>query len=69
MLLAENLPVILLLAVAWAEARSAEILRYGEPLPAAERELATRMGVGSPDKIRLQLVSRLARLATFWLCT
>lgn len=59
MTLVENLPKILPLAVAWAEARSAEILRHGEPLTPAERDLATRMGVSVPDKIRLQLVDRL----------
>lgn len=59
MTLAENLPRILPLAVAWAEVRSAEILRHGETLTPAERDLAVRMGVADSDRIRLQLVDRL----------
>jgi hypothetical protein len=51
-----DLNAILPATIAWAEARSAEILRFGEPLWPEERRLAERVGVRAPDRIRLALV-------------
>jgi hypothetical protein len=53
------LPQITPLAIAWAQARSAEILKIGESLTPREIELASQMGVNRPELIRLQMVDRL----------
>ena len=47
------------LAIDWARARSAEILKIGESLTPTEIELANQMGVNRPELIRLQMVERL----------
>jgi hypothetical protein len=57
----EALPTIVPLAVTWAKERSAEILLNGEPLTVGEYELAKRMGVSQPERIRIQMVDRLPR--------
>lgn len=55
----EALPIIVPLAVSWAKERSADILVKGAPLTAEECELAERMGVSQPERIRVQMVDRL----------
>lgn len=53
------LPLILPIAVRWAEGREAEILRNGIPLPDDQTAIARRMGVSHPEKIRLLKVSTI----------
>ena len=59
MFLPEALPLILPKAVAWACEREREIMECGELLAPAERDLAIRMGVSSPGRVRLRIVERL----------
>jgi hypothetical protein len=51
-----HLPQLTALAVAWAERISDHILASGSPLSGAERAIASRVGVASPDKVRVLLV-------------
>ena len=55
----EALPTIVPLAVSWAKEHSAAIHSEGEPLTVEEYELANRMGVSQPQRIRIQIVDRL----------
>lgn len=57
--LKEVLPSLLPATIDWAETQSAEILRSGEKLSASERQLALRVGVKDPDRIRLALVDQV----------
>lgn len=57
--LQSELPSLLPRAVAWAKARSTEILATGEPLSATDITLATAVGVTRPEKIRVLSVSAL----------
>jgi len=50
-----NLDSLLPKAIAWAESYSELIRRCGEPLTERETELAIRMGVSNPQKIRILL--------------
>ena len=54
--LASNLPSILPLAVEWAIERSQEIQRLGVSLSTANIELAKRVGVSSPENIKVMEV-------------
>ena len=53
------LPRILPRAIAWAEARSAEIVADGVPLSDIERRLAHLSGVYRPELVRLSEVARI----------
>ncbi|SMC27856.1 hypothetical protein SAMN02745857_02997 [Andreprevotia lacus DSM 23236] len=57
--LATSLPALLPQAIAWASAREAEILASGIALTDAELDLARRVGVQAPERIRLALVERV----------
>jgi hypothetical protein len=53
------LPVLLPRAIDWANARSNEILAYGEPLTATGLRLAAAVGVANASRIRVCTVSAL----------
>lgn len=57
--LQSELPSLLPRTIAWAKARSAEILATGEPLLSTDITLATAVGVSHPEKIRVLSVSAL----------
>lgn len=57
--LAAALPLLAPKAVAWAEQRASEILAHGVALTDHGLVLASQVGVGNPEKIRLQFVPRL----------
>ena len=57
--LATELPKLLPLAIAWAEARSDEVAVHGVPLTAARLRLARSVGVQRPEAIRISEVHRL----------
>lgn len=52
-------PSILSSSVDWAEARSADILRYGTPLDNDQLNIAAKVGVAHPDQIRIIIVERI----------
>ncbi|HUP96678.1 MAG TPA: DUF4157 domain-containing protein [Usitatibacter sp.] len=56
---ATRAPVIAALAADWAERYSAESLAQGRPLAMNEIELARRVGVREPGRIRIRVVSEL----------
>ena len=49
-------PGLLTRAIAWAETKSAEAIRFGVALDPADIGLAEAVGVACPEKIRVQLV-------------
>jgi hypothetical protein len=51
-----ELPRLLPSAIAWSEARAADILRNGTPLDGAGLKLARTVGVVRPELIRVQMV-------------
>ena len=53
------LPQHLPKAIAWAEARAADIVRIGQPLDASGAAIARRVGVVRPELIRIQMVDHL----------
>jgi len=53
------LPVLLPRAIAWADARSSEILASGEPLSDTGLKLAAAVGVSDAARIRVSTVSAL----------
>lgn len=57
--LAAVLPQLLPRAIAWAEARSREIIESGLALSDVGFRLATAVGVRAPEKIRIQTVAAL----------
>lgn len=57
--LASALPLIIPKAITWAEQRASEILTAGEPLTEQGMILARRVGVATPEKIRLMFVTHL----------
>jgi hypothetical protein len=57
--LATLLPRILPKAIAWAEARSADIMADGVPLTDFERRLAHLSGVYRPELVRVSEVARI----------
>jgi hypothetical protein len=57
--LAAALPFLTPKAIEWAERRAAEIAASGEPLNAHGIELARKVGVASPERIRLSFVAQL----------
>ncbi len=46
-------------AIAWAEHEALEALAIGDPLPPGSLEVARRVGVLSPEKIRMRVVDAL----------
>ena len=59
--LASVLPRILPKAIAWAEARSAQIVASGDPLSDFERRLAHLSGVYRPELVRVSEVAAIPR--------
>ncbi|MES9900752.1 MAG: hypothetical protein ABW148_17280 [Sedimenticola sp.] len=57
--LASNLPVILPLATEWADERSAEIQTHGSALNNQGIELAKKVGVSYPEKVKVMEVPTL----------
>jgi hypothetical protein len=55
------LPALLPRAIAWAEARSQEILSTGQPLTERGKRIARHSGVVSPDRIRVKIVPSIPR--------
>lgn len=53
------LPQLLPAAIAWAEARSAQILQEGRALDATGVRLARAVGVARPELVRVQVVDRI----------
>ena len=53
------LPALLPEAVAWAEREALGALASGDPLPPVGLEVARRVGVLSPEKIRMRVVDAL----------
>ncbi len=51
--LASNLPIILPLACKWADERSNEIQSNGMPLSSEEIDIARKVGVKHPEKVRV----------------
>lgn len=51
-----ELPGLLPAAIAWAEARSAKAAEVGAPLTAAERKIASDVGVAKPERVRVEIV-------------
>ena len=54
--------VLLPLACAWAKRQESIILKTGVPLSAAQADTATRLGIQSPERIRLLAVARVPPL-------
>ena len=59
--LAAALPRLLPKAIAWAEARSAEILASGTPLTDLELRLAHFVGVQQPERVRILEVREIPK--------
>ena len=57
--LASLLPAFLPEAITWAEREERRALATGDPLPPSGLELARRVGVRSPEKIRVSVVDAL----------
>jgi hypothetical protein len=57
--LVSELPALLPRAIAWAETQAAQALAAGAPLAARALENAGRVGVQSPERIRVMLVDAL----------
>lgn len=57
--LAAELPHLLPKAIAWAEARSAEIAAAGAPLSPFELRLAHLVGVQQPERVRISQVREI----------
>jgi hypothetical protein len=57
--LAAQLPQLLPKAIAWAEARSAEITASGVPLTRVELRLAHLVGVQDPERVRILQVREI----------
>jgi hypothetical protein len=55
----EEFENLLVLAAEWAAGQEAYILKEGTPLSAAELELARKVGVGQPERIRLLAVKEI----------
>jgi hypothetical protein len=53
------LPQLLLKAIAWAEAQAAQISSSGRSLDEGEMDLARRVGVARPERVRVALVDAL----------
>ena len=57
--LEKELPRLLPLAIAWAESQSQLVASEGTKLPGELVEIARRVGVQQPDRIRTMLIDRL----------
>jgi hypothetical protein len=55
--LAAALPRLLPVAIAWVEAEEAKALASGRPLAISESALAVAVGVTSPERVRISLVT------------
>jgi hypothetical protein len=55
----QTIPRLLPKAIAWAEARSGEIARFGVPLTRLELRLAHLVGVQEPERVRILEVSEV----------
>jgi hypothetical protein len=53
------LPYLLLEAIAWADAQAAHCASSGRPLDEGEAQLARRVGVTHPERVRVALVDAL----------
>jgi len=54
-----ELPRLLPEAIAWVEAQAARVANSGRPLDDSEVELARRVGVAHPERVRVALVDSL----------
>ena len=57
--LAAALPLLIPKAVAWAQARETQILNQGTTLTDRELDMARRVGVTHPERIRLSFIDEL----------
>ncbi|HET7730751.1 MAG TPA: hypothetical protein VFK48_12025 [Usitatibacter sp.] len=57
--LALQLPTVSMRSIEWAEAKSADALRAGTPLPAPMAALARKVGVRDPSKVRVMVVEEI----------
>jgi hypothetical protein len=57
--LRQELPALLPAAIAWAEARAKRAAEVGITLTAAEQEIARRVGVSQPARVRVEIVDEL----------
>ena len=57
--LRQALPALLPAAIAWAEARAKQAAEAGIALTAAEQEIARRVGVSQPARVRIETVEQL----------
>jgi Domain of unknown function (DUF4157) len=57
--LRQALPALLPAAIAWAEARAKRAAEAGITLTAAEQEIARRVGVSQPARVRVEIVDEL----------
>ena len=57
--LLEALPQLLPTAIAWANFQSEHVAREGQPLPPRLIEVARRVGVRMPERVRVKLVDQL----------
>jgi hypothetical protein len=57
--LAVVLPQLLPSAIAWAEARSEEVLQSGRPLNAMDLAVAKSVGVAAPERVRVLVATQL----------
>jgi hypothetical protein len=57
--LRQSLPALLPGAIAWAEARAKRAAEAGITLTAAEQEIARRVGVSQPARVRVEIVDEL----------
>ena len=53
------IPMLVPTAIAWAEARSVEIQSAGAPLDMDTIELASKIGVAKPERVRIVYVDRV----------
>ena len=57
--LQNSLPALLPAVIAWAENQAALVVEHGLPLTPAWMEVARRVGVMSPERIRIMLVEEM----------
>ena len=57
--LRQALPALLPAAIAWAEARAKTAAEAGSVLTAPEQEIARRVGVSQPARVRVEIVDEL----------
>lgn len=57
--LAQSLPRLLPLAIAWVQAQEALILSTGQPLTDVQAQLAVAVSVHNPGRVRIKLVGQI----------